>query len=83
LTDSRGADAKLLATYTEVESGRRNDRPELLMAMDRAKLTGSTLLIVKPPQPSPPNASWRLARNDPAMFAAVRAQLACSEQICP
>jgi DNA invertase Pin-like site-specific DNA recombinase len=36
-----------LATYTEVESGKHDDRPELVKAMDHAKLTGSTLLIAK------------------------------------
>jgi DNA invertase Pin-like site-specific DNA recombinase len=41
------ADAKLLASYTEVESGKRDDRPELLKALDHARLTDSTLLIAK------------------------------------
>jgi DNA invertase Pin-like site-specific DNA recombinase len=45
--EGRGADAKLLATYTEVESGKHDARPELVKAMDHAKLTGSTLLIAK------------------------------------
>ena len=44
---SKGADAKLLASYTEVESGKRDDRPELAKAMDHARLTGATLLIAK------------------------------------
>ena len=45
---ARGADAKLLAGYTEVESGKRDrNRPELAKAMAHAKLTGSTLLIAK------------------------------------
>jgi DNA invertase Pin-like site-specific DNA recombinase len=44
----RGADAALLASYTEVESGKRNDnRPELARAMEHARLTGATLLIAK------------------------------------
>lgn len=43
----QGDDAKLLATYTEVESGKRSDRPELAKAMDHARLTGATLLIAK------------------------------------
>lgn len=43
----RGADAKLLASYKEVESGKRDDRPELARAMQHAKLTGAILLIAK------------------------------------
>jgi DNA invertase Pin-like site-specific DNA recombinase len=43
----KGADAKLLASYTEVESGKRDDRPELARAMEQARLTGATLLIAK------------------------------------
>jgi DNA invertase Pin-like site-specific DNA recombinase len=39
-------DAKLIAPQlTEIESGKYNDRPELLKAIHRAKVTGSTLLI--------------------------------------
>jgi DNA invertase Pin-like site-specific DNA recombinase len=44
---SRAADAKLLASFTEVESGKRDDRPELAKAMERARLTGAALLIAK------------------------------------
>ena len=42
---SRGA--TLLGRFTEVESGRKADRPELAKALDLARLTGSTLLIAK------------------------------------
>ena len=42
---SRGA--TLVGRFTEVESGRRNDRPELDKALTLAKLTGSTLVIAK------------------------------------
>jgi len=42
---SRGCD--VLAEFTEVESGKRNDRPELAKAMHHAKVTGSTLVIAK------------------------------------
>jgi DNA invertase Pin-like site-specific DNA recombinase len=38
---------EVLAEYTEVESGKRNDRPELARAMHHAKVTGATLVIAK------------------------------------
>ncbi len=37
----------MLARFTEVESGRLNDRPELEGALTLAKLTGATLIIAK------------------------------------
>jgi DNA invertase Pin-like site-specific DNA recombinase len=41
-------DAKLIVPpFVEVESGKRNDRPELAKAIHRAKVTGSCLLIAK------------------------------------
>ena len=43
--DQRAAD--VIAQFTEVESGGRNDRPELDKALTLAKLTGATLVIVK------------------------------------
>ena len=33
--------------FTEIESGKRNERPELAKALHLAKVTGSTLLIAK------------------------------------
>ena len=42
---TRGAD--VLARFTEVESGRRNDRPELVRSLALARLTGATLVIAK------------------------------------
>lgn len=42
---SRGAE--VTARFTEVDGGKRTDRPELLKALDLAKLTGATLVIAK------------------------------------
>ena len=45
---SKGSDAKLLKSYVEVESGKRDDtRPKLADAMEHARLTGAVLLIAK------------------------------------
>jgi DNA invertase Pin-like site-specific DNA recombinase len=46
--EGKGRDAKLLASFTEVESGKSAEgRPELAKAMEHARLTGATLLIAK------------------------------------
>lgn len=37
----------LAASFTEIESGKRNDRPELAKAMARCRLTGARLVIAK------------------------------------
>lgn len=42
-----GGDWQLLAEYQEIESGKRNDRPQLAAAMQHAKATGAVLLIAK------------------------------------
>lgn len=39
--------AKFLACFTEIESGRKNDRPELEKALQLARVTGATLVIAK------------------------------------
>jgi DNA invertase Pin-like site-specific DNA recombinase len=45
---SKGEDARLLASFVEIESGKRSDnRPQLALAMEQARLTGATLLIAK------------------------------------
>jgi len=36
-----------LAEYVEIESGKRRDRPQLAKALQRAKVTGATLVIAK------------------------------------
>jgi DNA invertase Pin-like site-specific DNA recombinase len=41
------AGGRLLAEYLEVESGRKNDRPQLLAALAHAQATGATLTIAK------------------------------------
>jgi DNA invertase Pin-like site-specific DNA recombinase len=42
-----GGKWELLAEFVEVESGKRNDRPQLKQALDRCRLTGSTLVVAK------------------------------------
>ena len=42
-----GGNWKLLAEYTEVESGKHADRPKLVKAMHHCRITGSTLVIAK------------------------------------
>lgn len=38
---------EIIAEFTEIESGKRNDRPELIAALKRAKVTGGRLVIAK------------------------------------
>ena len=57
----RGTDA--LARFTEVESGRKSDRPELTRAIHLAKVTGATLIIAKLDRLSP-NAAFLLTLRD-------------------
>nr|WP_240429621.1 recombinase family protein [Tunicatimonas sp. TK19036] len=40
-------DDQLIEQYTEVESGKRNNRPQLVQAISQVKATGATLLIAK------------------------------------
>jgi DNA invertase Pin-like site-specific DNA recombinase len=42
-----GRGLELIAEFTEIESGKRNDRPELGEALRLAKLAGAVLLIAK------------------------------------
>jgi DNA invertase Pin-like site-specific DNA recombinase len=39
--------AEVIARFTEAESGRKADRPELAKALHLSKVTGATLLIAK------------------------------------
>ncbi len=52
-----------LQTFTEVESGKSNDRPELAKALQLARVTGATLLIAKLDRLSR-NAAFLLALRD-------------------
>ena len=38
---------ELLAEYIEVESGKRDDRPQLQAALSQCELTGATLIVAK------------------------------------
>jgi DNA invertase Pin-like site-specific DNA recombinase len=38
---------KLTAAFTEIESGKRSDRPELAKALDLCRASGSTLVVAK------------------------------------
>lgn len=58
-----GTPGRLLAEFTEVESGKRNDRPELQRALQRAKVTGARLVIAKMDRLSR-NAAFLLALRD-------------------
>ncbi len=42
-----GKDSELINAYREIESGAKNDRPELHKALRKCRLTGATLLIAK------------------------------------
>jgi DNA invertase Pin-like site-specific DNA recombinase len=55
--------AEVLARFTEVESGRKADRPELAKALHLAKVTGSTLVIARLDRLSR-NAAFLLALRD-------------------
>ena len=63
--------ATLIARFTEVESGRNPDRPELQKALHLVKVTGATLVIAKLDRLSR-NAAFLLTLRDSGVrFAAV------------
>lgn len=57
---------EVVATYTDVESGKRNDRVQLESAIKRCRLTGSTLLIAK---------LDRLSRNKAFLFKLMESKI--------
>lgn len=64
-------DGRILDSFTEVESGKRSDRPELLRALRRAKVSGAKLVIAKMDRLSR-NASFLLnLRDSGVQFVAV------------
>lgn len=42
-----GGDWSLAGEFTEIESGKNNDRPQLMAALEACQMTGATLLIAK------------------------------------
>jgi DNA invertase Pin-like site-specific DNA recombinase len=42
-----GGNWKLIDYFTEIESGKHDDRPQLARAIEQCRLTGSTLLVAK------------------------------------
>jgi len=57
---------QIIASHTDIESGKRDDRPELEKALTRCRLTGSTLLIAK---------LDRLSRNKAFLFTLMESQV--------
>lgn len=74
----RSRDCTVLAEFTEQESGKRNDRPELAKALHYAKVTGATLVIAKLDRLSR-NAAFLLQLQDGgAKFVAADMPEACN-----
>ena len=60
------SEGELVTEFTEVQSGKRTDRPELEKALRECRLTGATLLIAKLDRLSR-NASFLLSLRDSAI----------------
>lgn len=60
---ARARSAKIIGTYTEIESGKTNERPKLVAALHHAKITGAVLVIAKLDRLSR-SASFTLALRD-------------------
>ncbi len=69
LCESRGWEL-VAPPFQEVESGKRGDRPELLKALERAKLTGARLVIAKLDRLSRDAAFLLMLQNSGARFVA-------------
>ena len=68
----------ITATFTEVESGKANDRPQLVQALHLAKVTGATLVIAKLDRLSR-NAAFLLTLRDSGVrFVAADMPEACN-----
>jgi len=68
---AKGNEATILKSYTEVESGKRADRPELAKAIAHARLCKATLVIAK---------LDRLARN--VAFLSALMEAGCDFKAC-
>jgi DNA invertase Pin-like site-specific DNA recombinase len=60
---AKARSAKIIGQYTEIESGKSNERPQLAAALHHAKVTGAVLVIAKLDRLSR-NASFTLTLRD-------------------
>jgi DNA invertase Pin-like site-specific DNA recombinase len=69
---------EIVGEFVEIESGKRNDRPELAKALQRAKVTGATLVIAKLDRLSRNAAFLITLRDSGAKFMAADMPDACN-----